>query len=148
MPSFVDNINSELIWLATMPGNRQKLRFKDPNVSFYCFSMKNSIVWDWRIWVTKHKPFSCVYNRHFRDSNPTGMVVENVRHKLDLHVLKCDRGSSRSRKLQNDHQLSPQLLILNCNFYQILSLSNAAIEAMVCLNEVQHYHLHLNLYLV
>ena len=76
------------------------------------------------------------------------MALENVRHSLDLYVLKCDQGNSRLQKLQNDHQLSPQLLILNCNFYQILLLRNATIEAMVCLNEVQEYYLHLNLHLV
>ena len=62
LSSFVDNINSELIWLAVMPGNCQKLRSKDPNASFYHFPMKNAIAWDWRIRVirTKHKPFSRV----------------------------------------------------------------------------------------
>ena len=72
-----------------------------------------------------------ICNRHFRVGNPTAMAPENVRYTLDLpgHVRHL-----KITEATNDHQFSSQLLTLNCtqsNFYQILSLSNTAIEAMV-----------------
>ena len=69
------------------------------------------------------------------------MVLENIGHYLDLHVLKCETlQDPKATKLSSlgvqKREVSSQLLSLNCiqnNFRQNLSLGNAAIEAMLCL---------------
>ena len=107
-------------------------------MSFYHLPMKKQVgIEEFGLLELSNKPFSLVCNRHFRVGNPTAMALENIRCTLDLHVLKCEALQDyTSYKQSSVTQLSSQLLTLNCtqrNFYQILSLSNAAIEAKACL---------------